>query len=302
MKIAKASLCRPLISKPLTMQFVEGILEIENLDDVSEATNKITRAEMLLAQYNNEDTISSTEFRDIKYQSELVRKKLRLQIFEELINNKRIENDDEIKMGIGGAMPITDIQFNKQAIIVTGLPASGKSTISSKFSDEYGAIILDSDYAKRKFPEFSEEFGATLVHEESSEIIFGSKTNPALLNLKSYSISRSTNVIIPKIGNTKDSVLDLANYFKGYGYDVHLVLISLDRKDATKRAYKRFNDTNRYVPLSLIFDSFSNDPILTYYRIKNHEVFKSYGKISTLQRPPMFVEGSPESPVFIFKI
>ena len=55
------------------------------------------------------------------------------------------------------------------------LPASGKSTIANSIADLYGAYIIDSDFAKRKIPEFGHEFGASIVHEESSIITFGSR-------------------------------------------------------------------------------------------------------------------------------
>ena len=72
-------------------------------------------------------------------------------------------------------LPNTALKKDKQAFYVIGLPASGKSEVAGLLSDNYGAIILDSDYAKRKFPEYQAECGATIVHEESSMVVFGGK-------------------------------------------------------------------------------------------------------------------------------
>ena len=57
------------------------------------------------------------------------------------------------------------------------------------------------------------------------------------------------------------------------GYAIYLVLIELDRFKATQRAFNRYVTTKRYVSLAMIFDVFSNDPILSYYRF-----VERYGK------------------------
>ncbi len=290
---------RPLIDNVLTKSFVTGVLGLENKTEISSAVKKITKAEMQLATIKSKSTFDSESYRDTSFADELDRIELRTKIFEELINKKRLDNDDEIKMGDGGALPKTDLKAEKQVVIITGPPASGKSTIANKVADSIGAIILDSDYAKRKFPEFEEEFGASLVHDESSAVVFGDEKNRVKFNVKGYCISEGYNVVIPKIGNEKESILYLANYFKEKGYSVHLILISLDRKDATVRAFNRFVKTNRYVPLALIFDLFSNDPILTYYRIKNNDCFDSYAKVSTIESSPLLIEKSEKSPLNI---
>jgi hypothetical protein len=83
------------------------------------------------------------------------------------------DSDDHIKLGKGGAVP-QNLMRSKDACVLIGLPASGKSTIARRFATEYGAIILDSDFAKRKLPEFPNyPWGASIVHEESAKIIFG---------------------------------------------------------------------------------------------------------------------------------
>ena len=207
-------------------------------------------------------------------------------------------------MGVGGALPLKgEVQDGKQAYIITGLPAAGKSGITNIISDNKGAIILDSDYAKRKFPEFTQPFGATLVHEESVSVVFGGKHSGNDSILLEYCMYKGYNVVIPKIGYNAKSIIGIANQFKKSGYDVHLLLVSLDRKKATQRAFKRFITTNRYVPLSMIFVSYGNDPILSYYRMKGESCFFSYGKVSTdvkLGENPRFIEGIKNNPALLF--
>jgi len=229
---------------------------------------------------------------------------LREQILLELIRETRLGNDDDIRFGYGGAMPKTSIQRGKQAFLITGLPASGKSGIASQIADAYGAVVLDSDYAKRKFPEFEQgPFAATVLHAESSVVILDDEEKETE-NLTGYCLSEEYNVVIPKIGYDAESLRKLATYLRKYGYSVHLTVVSLDRQQATLRAYHRFVESNRYVPLSLIFDVYSNNPTLAYFRLKQQHsaLFASFGEVSTKDRPPHRVETSPGNPAELFPI
>jgi len=60
-----------------------------------------------------------------------------------------------------------------------------------------------------------------------------------------------------------------------------LVVVSLDRQEACARALERYIKTRRYVPLSLIFDVYGNEPILTYYRIRDDTEWASVLKLSS---------------------
>lgn len=296
---------RPLHNKILAGSFVERILEIQSSEEIRQAVNKIVSSEMQLKQIDSRSTLTSDEYRDYGFQDDKSRKELRMRIFKELVSNIRPANDDAIKLGFGGALPTTgEVQAKKQAFLITGLPASGKSTIATTIADKTGSIILDSDFAKRKFPEYNENFGASIVHEESTVVVFGDKLVENEPNMFAYCLLNDYNIVIPKIGYDSDSILSLAENLKKYGYDIHLTLVSLDRKKATQRAFRRFEETGRYVPLSLVFDVYGNDPILTYYRIKNHEILTSYGKISTdvnKGEKPIFIEGTQGNPVEYFE-
>lgn len=296
--------CRPLYDKRLVQHFVENILEISKPDELKVAVNKITSAELKLPNTKNKTTLKHDSFRDPNYVDEKSRIQLRNQIFEELISTERPEDDDKITIGYGGALPRgTEVKSENQAYIIIGPPASGKSSISNKVSDHYGAIILDSDFAKRKFPEYSEDYGASLVHEESTAIVFGEQ-DVTEYNMLEYCCAVGHNIVIPRIGHNVAPILKLTDKLKEYNYEVHITLISLDRKKATQRAYYRFLETGRYVPLTLIFDGYANDPILSYYRLKDKTCFKSYGKISTDVKKghsPILVEGSEGNPAKLFE-
>ena len=161
-----------------------------------------------------------------------------------------------------------------------GPPAAGKSTIANNIADIAGAYILDSDYAKRKLPEYNNQISAaSLVHEESDVLVF----SYGKYNLLEYCIKKGYNMVVPKIGHNKESIIKFAEQLKQFGYSVFLISIELDRVKATQRAYNRFRSSGRYVPLSLVFDCYANDPTLNYFKIQqlDYNVFDGYAQIST---------------------
>ena len=243
---------------------------------------KIADAEMSQTGIVGKDTLLTSDFRDHDYETNESRAKLRNEIFNELITLKRPENDDDITKGFGGALPRTELKKDRQAYYIIGLPASGKSSVANNLSDKYGAIILDSDFAKRKFPEYNANFGASIVHKESGIVVFGGGSYSDENSILQYAVSQGYNIVIPKIGDCSKSVAEFSEKLKQLKYDVHLILVRLDRRKATLRALDRYAETERYVPLSLIFDEYSNNPTITFYDMMHlKRVFKSYTMISS---------------------
>ncbi|RZJ87490.1 MAG: hypothetical protein EOO60_12145, partial [Hymenobacter sp.] len=243
---------RQLLTDALTTDFVKGVLGLNDPEQVAAAARHITNAEILEQVLSNRSTLKSKDFRDYRYAEEQSRPLLRERIAKELTGKKRLKEDDAIALGKGGARPRTALQSNGQAFILIGLPASGKSTVAAKVADHYGAIVLDSDYAKRKFPEFDRVFGASLVHDESALVVFGNPDKPAEYSVIKYCTDRKHNVVIPKIGNQEAAIVPLAETLQRAGYQVHLTLVNLDRLKATQRAYSRFSTSGRYISLTLI--------------------------------------------------
>lgn len=121
---------------------------------------------------NGKPTLRYDSYRNPSYFDYKSRNKLHKQIFEELCSFERPIDEDKIRLGFGGALPIgKKPQMNRQAYFVIGLPASGKSAISNRISDTNGAIILDSDYAKRNFQN-SKEIAELLLFTKNQLILF----------------------------------------------------------------------------------------------------------------------------------
>lgn len=268
--------------------FLKNALHLDTLCDdttYNECLRKVTAAAMLNKGVDGKDTLNDKGFRFPPFVGDSERRRLREKIYKELIQKSRPEQDDDITLGLGGALPRTEVKKERNAFYVIGLPASGKSEVSNLLSDQFGAIILDSDFAKRKFPEYVAEYGASVVHAESSVVTFGGKeefaAEPSVLQ---YAVENGCNIVVPKIGNDKTAVLQFAKGLSDVGYTVHLVLVRLDREKATQRALFRYHSTKRYVPLQLIFDVYGNDPTIVFYDLvllDEKNVFSSYTMLSS---------------------
>lgn len=300
---------RPLNNFELVEHFLENALDYDIEDEENyNIVSKIVSTELTIENFD-ESLISknSKSYRVLEFRKDNQRLKLYNKIVLELVSNERLENDEDIKLENGGSFPKVPIQITNNAYIIMGLPASGKSGISSLIADKYGCFILDSDYAKRKLPEFDKlPFGATLVHEESDYIIFGENKPSKFKSLFDYCRELNANIVLPKIGSNYESLLSLVSILKKNNYKVHLTLIELDRIKATKRALYRFDKTDRYVPLGLIFDTYNNSPNNAFYKLitLDSKLLDSYGVISTDvpegNKPIKILSSSKDNPANLF--
>lgn len=294
--------------------FIKEVLKypVKDATELHKITTLIRTAEADLSNFKKtSQTLAFENERHPNYRSNASRLELRKLIVKELLEKKRLENDDKLSLGKGGALPMTEVRYLSQAYLLIGLPASGKSQIANLIADKYGAIIVDSDFVKRKLPEYRSPSGATLVHSESSAIIFGDTAvdmgdfEPLIDNC----LKRKANIVIPKVGQDYKSIIDFTKNLKERNYQVHLTLICLDKVHATSRALTRLIKSRRYVPLSLIFDGFGNEPILTFYKLFSglhcdKDLFCSYGKISTavqIGQNPKVIYADEDNPASIFK-
>ncbi len=278
-------------------EFVENVLGI--LDDDGSQAAKIVCAELGLQVLEDSPTVSSKNYRVAKYRLQKDRKRLQDRILSELITMTQLENDDDICLGSGGAKP-QNLQAGAQAYIVSGPPASGKSTITNTLAAENGAYVLDSDHAKRKFPEYHfYNGGASLVHQESDQIIFG----PGRQHLLEFCIYSRYNIVVPLVGRTDESMKDICEKLIEAGYTIHIVNVVLPPEQCAARAFRRYCETDRYVPLSYIFDEVGTRPENIYFHLKRefgqNPHFGSFTQLSTdvpHNCPPKVLEATENSP------
>ena len=200
------------------------------------------------------------------YESDKVRHSMRAQIANELALQTIPENDDDIKIGFGGCVPRVEPKTDRKALLLLGLPASGKSSAAQLMSDLAGAFIIDSDFAKRKFPEIAFPNGAGWTHSESNKVVFKHEGGPYAA-CQGYGY----NMIIPKIGSEAGSILDLKRDLEERHYTVSLGLVWLDPKKALKRAIGRYQQTKRYIPLAVI-EGYEDKPLKVFEELAmNHD-------------------------------
>jgi len=292
--ITQKSYVRPLLSKKGVDKFLEmlsikkwlsEVLQIDFLNQFNTLDRKykhlikiIYRAEKDCDNIYNENTYDVDTHRHPNYKTDQLRITLRNEIMAECINQVRLDNDDDVIKGKGGIRPLGyDTNKDKTIFFIVGSPASGKSTIAKKFADSSKAMMLDTDIIRRKFPEFKTSIkGASLLSKEANEII-----KEMLWDL----CERGHNIVYQIVGQEYDKLLALTQSVSKYGYEIVIALPELDREIATRRALKRFIETDRYVSLPRIFDEYSNDAIKTFYKMLCYK--KDYGYIALNTNVPI---------------
>ena len=131
------------------------------------------------------------------------------------------------------------VERGRQVHFVLGLPASGKSSaLADVVSREFHARLIDSDMVKESIPEFNNGWGATTVHNESKMIMQQSFEDALALG---------QNIVIPRIGEPPESILEQMKTAKDAGYTVNIHYMDLDPNKALGRMLGRFVYSGRYM-------------------------------------------------------
>ena len=209
-------------------------------DESQTMDGNIQRAESLAQEYL--DTFGTTDQINTP-----ARQQLRKQIADKLYGNGAKKKEGKVWL-------------------VLGVPASGKSTISDPIMEREGALLIDSDEAKKMLPEFSNGLLAGAVHEESSDIA---------TNVMERAITNYDNIVWPLVGKTRSSIDEKVQKFKEAGYEVNLVYVDLPIEKAIERTKARFRHTGRLVPPRYL-QSVGLKPRQNYDKIKTEKGVDSY--------------------------
>ena len=237
---------RPLDNTKNVSLFMQNIIGVDPTASEASANAciQIRDAKNLLSQYFPYGTAKSNEYRHPKYYGEPERDKLREIIIKELVGKRRLKNDNDIRLGTGGLLPPGGLRFQKKLFLITGLPASGKSGVAERVADITKSILIDNDYAKRKFPEFNSHYGASLVHDEAALVCEGSFADPKYkgLNVIDLAVLAGANIVFPKICPTGDRIEEVLKFFANNSdnkYKCFLIHVQLSREEATIREIGR---------------------------------------------------------------
>ena len=181
-------------------------------DDSQSMDENIARAERLSKEYI--DTFGTTDQINTP-----ARQKLRREIADKLYGDGAAKKEGKVWL-------------------VLGVPASGKSTFSDPLVEREGALLIDSDEAKKMLPEFSNGLLAGAVHEESAAI--------ADAAIKRAVINRD-NLVLPLVGKTFATLQEKIDKLKEAGYKVNLIYVDLPVEKAIERTKARFRHTGRLV-------------------------------------------------------
>lgn len=145
----------------------------------------------------------------------------------------------EIRKAIRVNMLSGEVATDREAHLILGPPAAGKSMLAEPLAEARRARLVDSDIAKEQLPEFRNGVGGNAVHEESSIIA---------TRVLEIAIDRGENLAIPVVGKTYAGVEEKVQMLRDAGYRVHLHLFEIPAREAVKRALLRYGSTGRMVP------------------------------------------------------
>ena len=257
---------------PVTWEVSEDHLMIDT-DEARELYERIKAGDYPTVEELQDDPVVQELDRLSAYYSEVYgdtseikteeREKLREEILEKFLarGSARTEKKDD-----GTSVYVYDgpLDYDYQAVIVMGLPASGKSTrVADPASEELKAFNLDSDVIKEELPEYEESSGAAAqsVHQESRDIL-----NKAVKSFTEGDM-KGCNVIIQTIGNDYDALMSrYIEPFEKAGYNVKVKLVDAKLNESFARAVMRGLKTGRIITSSAII-GYGDDPDQVYKKL-----------------------------------
>lgn len=206
-----------------------------------------TNQELFNMQKQFEELVGEDRFRDIeekaKRETSEIKTVDRMNMREQIIDDE-IDEQERLLARKGISM-----QNGRKAVIVLGLPGSGKSTIANPLMEKYGAYVIDADNMKKRIPEFREDPNMIdAVHDESVDC-----ANKML----EKSMQKGSNVIIGKVGGYTAGIIEQIKKLKDSGYEVGVILNVVALETSLDRVNSRYQkgESSRIVPPAIAFDS-----------------------------------------------
>ncbi len=177
-------------------------------------------------------------------------------------------------------------RFDKQAYILIGNIASGKSTYAKQIEDSTHSIIIDPDrYKMGENTENGYFEGLTSLYKEPTDRERMqdpcSIANKMTLDLVS---NCGMNLIMPKAATSLEKLERQLDILTRRNYDIHLILVETPLTDCADRNYYRYlvkeyskkgNEHGRFVPVSVI-TNIGDGSYQTFVKAMNGKRFKSF--------------------------
>ena len=182
--------------------------------------------------------------RNVATQTSLLDQRPRAIMHEGILAEFRTKGSYKGKDSDGKADNTGTVARGHEVHFILGLPASGKtSVLTNMVSGEFSAKVIDINAIAREIPEYANGWGAHTVREEAGEL---------MSKAFEESLALGENVVVPRIGEPPECVIEMMEAAKQAGYTCHVHLMDLDPNKALGRAMMRFAETGEYIPPSEI--------------------------------------------------
>lgn len=179
------------------------------------------------------------------------------------------------------------IQQCKKMVIVTGLPASGKSTLLLMYRPGY--YLADSDELKAQFVEYEGGKGAAVVHEASTKLLENC--------IMPEATKRGIKIAVPKVGKPK-SIERLAKSAHDAGYQVEIIHVNIKQEESVKRTYNRFLDGVRKSGQGRLVDPYIVNSFNNTSTVKMDDLPEYFAKLPYVDSVQIY-DNNGKSPVFV---
>jgi Zeta toxin len=186
------------------------------------------------------------------------------------------------------------------AILVVGLPGSGKTTVVSPWPKRLDIVCTEanSDDIQNQLPEY-QGWNADLLHIESRDILEKM--------LIPRAIAQGQNLLVDVTGRDPTRTRAIADALGRANYEIYLIHVHLPAGKAAFRAWRRFRggafkpnptdpDSGRFVSPRFIATTFGSKPAETYAALKKHPAVVHWLSVSTSGgrgQPPKLEEEGP---------
>lgn len=207
---------------------------------------------------------------------------------DEYLNNKNYKFNGKDYKGIDNVINAIYGTGSKSkdriAVIITGLPASGKSRLSSQYKQKINGTIVDTDFYREVIPEYNNGIGAAAVHTEA-KVIFN--------RIFEKSLTNGDNIILPTLGRNLEPLNKLLNSAKKANYQTVVIRLDADLNVAKLRNFKRTFETGRLVEEDILTQQVDNNIKNNYIKVTNEQA-NAKAEISIANDKTIYLSGTEQ--------
>jgi len=208
---------------------------------------------------------------------------------EEYLNNKVYVLGKEKHKGIDAVLNAVyktgSENKDRIAVIVTGLPAAGKSKLTNEIKNVIKGMVVDSDDYKKLIPEYKNGIGTSSTHNESKEFF---------KRMLKKTITNGDNIIIPTLGRNEEPLVKIINSLKSKGYGIAMIRVDVPLTVAELRNIKRAIKTGRYVDGEIITKEVDNNIKTIYNKLTKEQINVRAEIDGTVEDTIRYISGSKE--------